>query len=80
MRREDAVSEALRGLGGDPWPGIGAEEAEHRLSVLAGIADRLAEGGPHRARDCAERGRLFAPFAALQGLDEVLAEAEREDG
>lgn len=74
------MAEAFRGLeGGAAWGDLPAPELARRAAVMGEIVRRLEEApGPHRARPCAERGRLFSPFAALRGLDEALEGAERD--
>lgn len=59
------------------WPGLPLPELEHRMAVLAEVRRRVGEDGPRRPSHGPERGRLFAPFAALRGYDELIEEAER---
>lgn len=62
---------------GDDWPDLDEREHDRRAKVLWDITLRVMADGPHKARPAAVRGRLFAPFDALEGYDELLAEAER---
>lgn len=75
--REDMVAaELARVPADDSWPGLPAAEREHRAWVLAQIRRRIVEDGPHVAVASPDRGRLFQPFAALRGYDEVTREVE----
>lgn len=68
MREDDQVaSGAVPGI--DTWEGI-----------LRDIRMRIAEGGPRRAVADPARGRLFMPFAALEGYGEMLGDVEGEAG
>lgn len=60
------------------WEGLPAQEAERRSWLLAEIGRRVAEDGPRRAVADPARGRLFIPFAALDGYGEMLDEVERD--
>lgn len=62
----------------DEWPDLGARELEQRARVLADIRQRVVEHGPHRAVAAPERGRLFMPFAALKGYDDLVKCVEDE--
>lgn len=62
----------------DEWPDLGARELERRARVLADIRQRAVEHGPHRAVAAPERGRLFMPFAALKGYDDLVKCVEDE--
>lgn len=62
----------------DEWPDLGARELERRARVLADIRQRVVEHGPHRAVAAPERGRLFMPFAALKGYDDLVKCVEGE--
>lgn len=62
----------------DEWPDLGARELERRARVLADIRQRVVEHGPHRAVAAPERGRLFMPFAALKGYDDLVKCVEDE--
>ena len=64
----------------DTWPEITDRERERRAVVLAAIRRRIAEDGPREAVPSPERGRLFQPFAALKGYDEMTRETEGEVG
>lgn len=60
------------------WEGLGPQEREHREWVLDQIRRRIAECGPRRAAPSPDRGRLFMPFAALEGYGEMIAEVEED--
>lgn len=62
----------------DEWPGLDTRERERRDRVLADIRQRVAEHGPHHAVAAPERGRLFMPFAALKGYDDLVKCVEDE--
>lgn len=62
----------------DSWPGLAPQERERRARILRDIGLRLAEEGPRRAVPSPERGRLFVPFAALDGYGALLSEVEGE--
>ena len=53
-------------------------ERERRAWTLDQIRRRILEDGPRRAVASPERGRLFMPFAALEGYGEMLVEAEED--
>lgn len=77
MREGDQVAaglDAVPGIG--TWEGLQPMERERREGVLRGIRLRIAENGPRRAVADPARGRLFMPFAALEGYGEMLQEAE----
>lgn len=78
--KNDAIEESVRGIPGlDDWPDlVDPLERDCRKKTLEAIRQRVREDGPHRARSSVERGRLFMPFAALKGYDEMLAGAETE--
>lgn len=58
------------------WEGLDPMERERRAWTLDQIRRRILEGGPRRATASPERGRLFMPFAALEGYGEMIAGAE----
>ena len=58
--------------------GLGLMEREHREWVLDQIRRRIAEDGPRRAVASPELGRLFMPFAALEGYEGVITKVEEE--
>lgn len=62
----------------DEWPGLDTRERERRARVLADIRQRVVERGPHRAAASPERGKLFMPFAALKGYDDLVKDVEDE--
>ena len=77
--RNERIAEELALVpGDDTWPGITDRERERRAVVLEAIRRRIAEDGPHEAVPSPERGRLFQPFAALKGYDEMTRETEEE--
>lgn len=59
------------------WEGLGPQEREHRAWTLAQIRRRIAEDGPRRAVISPDRGRLFMPFAALEGYEGMIREIEK---
>lgn len=66
--REDEVRAAIDAMPDvSAWEGLGPMEREHREWVLGQIRRRIAEDGPRRAVASPDRGRLFMPFAALEG-------------
>lgn len=71
-----AALDAVPGV--DTWQGLQPMERERREGILRGIRMRIAERGPRRAVPSPERGRLFMPFAALDGYEEMLVETEEE--
>ena len=77
MREGDQTAASLDAVPGiDTWEGLQPMERERREGVLRGIRRRIAENGPRRAVADPARGRLFMPFAALEGYGEMLQEAE----
>lgn len=60
------------------WEGLDPMEREHREWALDQIMQRIAEERPRRAVASPARGRLFMPFAALEGYGEMLVEAEED--
>ena len=64
----------------DMWPDLDAFECERRAVILRDIEQRLAESGPRRPVPDPNRGRLFMPFAALEGYDQMIDQAEEEVG
>jgi hypothetical protein len=60
----------------DEWRGLDAMERDRRALVLADIAQRVREDGPHQAVPADDRGRQFLPFDALKGYDEMVAQTE----
>lgn len=62
------------------WEGLGPMEREHRKWVLDQIRRRIAEDGPRRAVASPERGRLFMPFAALEGYEGMIRDVEGSVG
>ena len=75
-REERIAAELALVPGADTWPGLADRERERRAVVLAAIRRRIEEDGPHEAVPSPERGRLFQPFAALKGYDEMTRETE----
>lgn len=59
------------------WEGLGPQELERRAWTLDQIRRRIVEDGPRRAAPSPDRGRLFMPFVALEGYDEMLRHVER---
>lgn len=79
MREGDQVAAGLDSVpDASTWEGLQPMERERREGVLRGIRARMAEDGPRRAVASPERGRLFMPFAALEGYGEMLAKVEDE--
>ena len=74
----DASEAALPSL--DMWPDLDAFECERRAVILRDIEQRLTENGPRRSAPDPNRGRLFMPFAALEGYDQMIDQAEEEVG
>lgn len=62
------------------WEGLGPMERERREWVLDQIRRRIAEDGPRRAVASPDRGRLFMPFAALEGYGEMIKNVEGSVG
>ncbi len=58
-----------------PHTRITAEERVRRNIILRDIHTQIAKNGPHVARPHADRARQFMPFDALQGYDEMIAQA-----
>jgi hypothetical protein len=59
------------------WPDLPLPEQERRQAILNDIAKRIRENGPRHATASPDRGRLFMPFSALKGYDELMEETER---
>lgn len=77
MREGDQVASGLDAVPGiGTWEGLQPMERERREGVLRGIRARIAEAGPRRAAADPARGRLFMPFAALEGYGEMLKDVE----
>ena len=74
----DASETALPSL--DMWPDLDAFERERRAVILRDIEQRLSENGPRYPATDPNRGRLFMPFAALEGYDQMIDQAEEEIG
>ncbi|WP_270573710.1 hypothetical protein [Candidatus Collinsella stercoripullorum] len=75
--RKDEIEEALVAVPDvSAWEGLGPQELERRAWTLDQIRRRIAEDGPRRVVTSSDRGRLFMPFAALEGYGEMLAEIE----
>lgn len=62
------------------WEDLGLQEREHRAWTLDQIRCRIAEDGPRRAVASPDRGRLFMPFAALEGYGEMIRDVEGSVG
>lgn len=76
MRDRGGAGELLADLPvPNDWPGLPLPELERRAALLAEIRRRVEEDGPRRASAGPGRGRLFIPFAALRGYEEMIAEA-----
>lgn len=60
------------------WDGLGPTEREHREWVLDQIRRRISEDGPQRAVASPDRGRLFMPFAALEGYEGMIGDVAKE--
>ena len=58
--------------------GLPALEQERRARILDDIRQRIALDGPRVAAPSPDRGRLFMPFAALKGYEQLVEEAERD--
>ena len=69
-----AALDAVPGI--EAWEDLQPMERERREGILRDIRTRIAEDGPRRAVPSPERGRLFMPFAALDGYGEMLDETE----
>lgn len=77
MREGDQVASGLDAVPDvGTWEGLQPMERERREGILRDIRARMAEDGPHRACADPARGRLFMPFAALEGYGEMLADVE----
>ena len=77
MREGDQIAAgAVPGM--EKWEGLQPMERERREGVLRDIRLRIAENGPRRAVADPARGRLFMPFAALEGYGEMLGDVEGE--
>ena len=75
--REDEIEEALAAVPDvSAWEGLGPQELERRAWALDQIRRRIAEDGPRRVTASSDRGRLFMPFAALEGHEGMIAEVE----
>ena len=75
--REDEIEGALAAVPDvSAWEGLGLQELEHRAWTLDQIRRRIAENGPRRVMASPDRGRLFMPFAALEGYDGMITEVE----
>lgn len=78
MREGDQVVSDLDAVPGiETWEGLQPMERERREGILRDIRMRIEENGPRRAVADPARGRLFMPFAALEGYGEMLADIER---
>lgn len=78
MREGDQAASGLDAAPGiETWEGLQPMERERREGILRDIRIRIAEDGPRRAVADPARGRLFMPFAALEGYGEMLADIER---
>lgn len=60
----------------DIWTNLQPLERERREGVLKNIRIRLSEYGLHHAVASPKRGRLFMPFAALNGYESMLEQVE----
>lgn len=77
MREGDQVAAGLDAVPGiETWEGLQPMERERREGILRDIRMRIAENGPHRAYADPARGRLFMPFAALEGYGELVRDTE----
>ena len=75
--REDEIEEALADVPDvSAWEGLGPQELERRAWTLDPIRRRIAEDGPRRATASSDQGRLFMPFAALEGYVEMIRNLE----
>lgn len=78
MREGDQVASGIEAVPGvDAWEGLQPMERERREGILRDIRMRIEENGPRRSVADPARGRLFMPFAALEGYGEMLADIER---
>lgn len=79
MREGDQVAGGLDAIPPvDTWAGLRPMERERREGILRNIRMRIAKDGPRRAVADPARGRLFMPFAALEGYGEMLGDVEGE--
>lgn len=62
----------------DTWENLQPLERERREGVLRNIRIRLTENGPHHAIASPKRGRLFMPFAALNGYESMIEQVEHD--
>ncbi len=77
--RENEIAAALDAVPGiETWEGLDALERERRIWILDQIRRRIIENGPRHTTDSPDRGRLFMPFAALDGYGGMLAAVENE--
>ena len=60
----------------DVWDDLADRERARRVAVLATIRRRIELDGPRVAVPAAERGRLFMPFSALKGYEDLTHNAE----
>lgn len=75
--RKDEIEEALVAVPDvSAWEGLGPQELERRAWTLDQIRRRIAENGPRRVTASSDRGRLFMPFAALEGYEGMITEVE----
>lgn len=75
--REEEVRAALDAVPDiSTWEGLDPMERERRAWTLDQIRRRIMEEGPRQAREAPERGRLFMPFAALEGYGKMIAGTE----
>lgn len=80
VREGDQVAAGLEAVPDvSAWEGLQSMERERREGILRDIRMRIEECGPRRAVADPARGRLFMPFAALEGYGEMLAEAEGDE-
>lgn len=79
--REDEARAAIDAVPDvSAWAGLSPMEREHREWVLEQIRRRIAEDGPRRAAVSPDRGRLFTPFAALEGYERMIRDIEGSVG
>lgn len=62
------------------WEGLDPMERERRAWTLDQIRRRILKDGPRRAAASPERGRLFMPFAALEGYEGMIGDVEGSAG
>ncbi|HIU04765.1 MAG TPA: hypothetical protein IAD14_04800 [Candidatus Coprousia avicola] len=77
-RRRAELLSALPGA--DAWSGLPADERARRTAVLRDIRKRIERDGPRRPCADSGRGRLFIPFAALKGFEELIEGEARDAG